>query len=682
MKTSKINRLLLALLVLSAACKQNATTDAGASAKGPFLDLAGRDTSIRAQDDFFSYANGSWFDQVEIPADQTGWGSFYTLYEENQKKTRTLLEEVAASKAAHGSTEQKVGDFYASAMDTATIEKLGFDPIKGELAKIDAIKNPQDLLDFMATQEYNRGGELISMGIYPDDRRSDINRLNLSQAGTGLPEKDYYFKKDAATKAIRDAYVKYITEIFTLTGETDKAKAEKRAMAILNLETEIAKSHKLPVEMRDPVANYHKYVIADLNKETPNINWTNFLSKMGIKADTVLVGQPEYYKSLSALLKSTPIEVLKDKLRFGLINDAARYLSSPFVNARFNFIKTLTGQPELEERWKRAASQTDNLLGELLGQLWVKKYFPPEAKARMLNLVNNLQIVYQKRIEQLDWMSPETKQKALAKLNGFLKKIGYPDKWEDYSDVNIDRGNYYQNVLSAQKHAWNKNLKKVEQKVDKNEWQMTPPTVNAYYNPSFNEIVFPAGILQPPFFSFDADDAINYGGIGAVIGHEMTHGFDDQGSQYDVNGNLTEWWTEKDRERFTQKAQVIANQYSGFTVIDTLKLNGQLTLGENIADLGGITLAYDAFKMTEQGKSDQKIDGYTPDQRFFMSWANVWRIKDRPEQLRMRISVDPHSPEKFRTNGPLMNFEPFYKAFSLKEGDKMYLLPEQRAKIW
>ncbi|NUN99184.1 MAG: M13 family metallopeptidase [Saprospiraceae bacterium] len=680
MKTIATHKLLLAALVLAASCKPS--TPPETEAKGPFLDLAGRDTSVRAQDDFFTYANGAWFNQVEIPADQTGWGSFYTLYEENQKKTRLLLEEVAAAKAPKGSVEQKVGDYYAAAMDTMTIEKLGYDPIKSELAKVDAIKTVQDLLDFIATQEYNRGGAFIGINVYPDDRRSDINRLNLTQAGTGLPEKDYYFKKDGATKAIRDAYVKYMVEIFTLTGETDQAKAGQRAAAILKLETEIAKSHKSPVELRDPIANYHKYVVADLNKETPNINWTNFMSKMGIKTDTILVGQPAYYKSLSTLLKSTPIEVLKDKLRFSLVDDAANYLSSPFVHAKFNFYKILTGQPELQERWKRAAAQTDNHLGELLGQLWVKKYFPPDAKARMLTMVNNLQIVYKKRIEQLDWMSPETKQKALAKLNAFLKKIGYPDQWEDYSDVTISRDNYYQNVLSAQRHVWNKNLKKVEQKVDKNEWQMTPPTVNAYYNPSFNEIVFPAGILQSPFFNFDADDAINYGGIGAVIGHEMTHGFDDQGSQYDADGNLTEWWTKQDRERFTERAGIVVSQYNGFKVLDSLNVNGQLTLGENIADLGGITLAYEAFKLTEQGKSDEKIDGYTPDQRFFMSWANVWRIKDRPEQLRMRINVDPHSPEQFRTNGPLMNFEPFYQAFGVKEGDKMYLLPKDSAKIW
>lgn len=607
MKTFTTNSLLAAVLLLAVAC--NPSPGPETAAKGPFLDLAGRDTAVRAQDNFFTYANGTWFDNVKIPADQTGWGSFYTLYEENQKKTKLLLEEVAAAKAAKGSVEQKVGDFYASAMDTVTIEKLSYNPIKGELAKVDAIKNVQDLLDFIASQEYNRGGVFVGMSVYPDDRRSDINRLNLSQSGTGLPEKDYYFKKDGATKAIRDAYVQYMTEIFLLTGETDKAKAGQRAAAILKLETEFAKSHKLPVELRDPVANYHKYLVADLNKETPNINWSNFLSKMGVKTDTVLVGQPDYYKSLSALLKSTPLEVFKDKVRFSLVDDAANYLSTPFVNAKFNFYKILTGQPQLQERWKRAASQTDNHLGELLGQLWVKKYFPPDAKERMLTMVNNLQIVYKKRIEQLDWMSPETKQKALVKLDGFLKKIGYPDKWEDYSDVTIARDNYYQNVLSAQRHVWNKNLKKVEQKVDKTEWQMTPPTVNAYYNPSFNEIVFPAGILQSPFFNFEADDAINYGGIGAVIGHEMTHGFDDQGSQYDAEGNLREWWTKQDRERFTSKAGVVVNQYNGFKVLDSLNVNGQLTLGENIADLGGITLAYEAFKLTEQGKSSEKIDG-------------------------------------------------------------------------
>ncbi len=681
MKISFKGTLVLLLLMQIIACKKTPTTEE-VEAKGSFLDLPGRDTSVRAQDDFFMYANGTWFRDTEIPADQTGWGSFYTLYEENQKKTKILLEEAAGANAAKGSVEQKVGDFYASAMDTATIEKLGYDPIRKELDKIELIKNARDLLDFMATQEYNRGGALFAIGVYPDDRRSDINRVNFYQGGTGLPEKDYYTKNDAKTKAVRDAYVQYMTKAFVLAGGGDSTTAKQHANAVLKLETAFAKSHKLPVALRDPVANYHKYLVADLNKETPNINWTNFLSKMGLQTDTVLVGQPDYYKTLSAQLKSTSIEVFKDKLRFDLIDGAANYLSTPFVQAKFDFNKVLSGQPQLPERWKRAAGQTDNYLGELLGELWVKKYFPADAKKRMYDLVDNLQIVYKNRIKQLDWMAPETKEKALVKLDGFIKKIGYPDKWEDYSDVTIDRGNYYQNILEAQKHNWRKNFKKVEKPVDKGEWGMSPPTVNAYYNPSFNEIVFPAGILQSPFFNFEADDAINYGGIGAVIGHEMTHGFDDQGSQYDAAGNLTEWWTKDDREKFTSKAKVIIDQYNGFKVLDSLKVNGQLTLGENIADLGGITLAYEAFKLTEQAKGKEKIDGLTPDQRFFMSWANVWRIKDRPEQLRVRITTDPHSPEQFRTNGPLMNFEPFYQAFGVKEGDKMYVKPEERAKIW
>lgn len=680
MRISLKSLLLGMSLILVFACKK--TEQPETTTAGPFLDLAGRDTTVRPQDDFFMYANGNWFNTIEIPADQTGWGSFYILYEENQKKTKDLLEEAAAAKANKGSVKQKVGDFYASAMDTATIEKLGYEPIKGELAKIDAISSAQDLLDFVASQEYNRGGAFFGMFIGPDDRRSDINRINFFQAGTGLPEKDYYTSNDAAKKTVREAYVNYMAQALQLIGESAEASNKNRAEAILKMEAALATSHKSPVELRDPVANYHKYVITELNKETPNINWSNFLNKMGVTADTVLVGQPEYYKALSAQLKSTPIDVFKDKLRFDLVDGAANYLNRPFVEAKFEFNKALTGQPQLSDRWKRVAAQTDNYLGELLGQLWVEKYFPPNAKERMLTMVNNLQTVYKNRIEQLDWMSAETKQKALEKLQAFMKKIGYPDKWEDFSDVTIDRNNYYQNVLEAQKHAWNKNLEKVEKPVDKAEWDMTPPTVNAGYYPSYNQIVFPAGILQSPFFNFEADDAINYGGIGAVIGHEMTHGFDDQGSQYDAAGNLTDWWTKEDRKKFMSKAQVVVDQYSGFKVLDSLKVNGQLTLGENLADLGGITLAYEAFKLTDQGKSNEKINGYTPDQRFFMSWANVWRIKDRPEQLQMRINVDPHSPEHFRTNGPLMNFEPFYNAFNVKEGDKMYKKPEDRAKVW
>lgn len=648
-----------------------------------FFDKSGMDTTVAPGDDFFSYANGGWIKKTTIPDDQTGWGSFNILYEGNQKKTKDILDEAAAAKSTKGSAEQKVGDFYASGLDSATIEKRGYEPLKPQLAQIAALKDYKDALRYMAADEANRGGELFGIYVGADDRQSTINRINFSQAGLSLPEKEYYTRSDDASKKIRTAFMGYVTRIFTLTG-VDSVSAKKKADAILAFETMLAKSHKAPADLRDPVANYHKLSVGELNKLTPAIDWKAFLTAMSLNdADTVLVGQPEYYRALANALPTMPMEVLKDRLAFGLIDGNASLLSNDFVTARFNFYnKTLNGQPVQPARWKRIARTVDGSLGELLGQLWVKKYFTAEAKERMLTLVNNLQKVYQERIQQLDWMAPETKKVALVKLDKFVKKIGFPDKWKDYSDVDVSRTTYFENVQSARKHEWRENLAKVNKSVDKTEWGMTPPTVNAYANPTFNEIVFPAGILQFPFFDKDADDAINYGGIGMVIGHEMTHLFDDQGRQYDAEGNLRDWWTKQDADKFTAKAKVVVDQYTAYTVLDNLHLNGRLTLGENLADLGGITLAYQAFKLTEQGKGSTKIDGFTPDQRFFLGYAQVWREKQRPEAERVGVQTDPHSPSKFRVNGPLTNFEPFYKAFDMKPGQKLYKTEGAMAKVW
>jgi putative endopeptidase len=407
------------------------------------------------------------------------------------------------------------------------------------------------------------------------------------------------------------------------------------------------------------------------------------LGNLDVKIDTVLVGQPKYFQALDALLKSQPIEVWKGKLKFDVLNGSANALSKSFRDARFEFFgKTLSGQKQQKERWKKMVATVDGDLGELLGQLYVEKYFPADAKKRMLDLVNNLQTVYHSRIEKLDWMSPETKKRAIAKLDAFTKKIGYPDKWKKYDDVVIDKGTYYKNIQSVERHNFKEMVSKLGKPVDKTEWGMTPPTVNAYYNPAFNEIVFPAGILQFPFFDKDADDAINYGAIGAVIGHEMTHGFDDQGSQYDKDGNLKDWWTMEDKTKFKAKVKVVVDQYDKYVVLNNVHVNGSLTTGENMADIGGLAIAYQAFKNTEQGKSDKLIDGYTPDQRFFLAFGQVWRIKNRDETMRMRINTDPHSPEMFRVNGPLSNMPEFYKAFNVKPGDKLYRAEADRVKVW
>jgi len=668
--------------MLGTACKQGDGKSTEPGARTVFFDKSGMDTTVRPGDDFFKYASGAWIKKTEIPASETGWGSFFTLYDDNQKNLHSILDEIIKKDHDKGSNEQKIGDLYQSGMDTLAIEKLGYEPVKPLLAKINAVKDSKQLLSLAADGFKDGDGFLFGFYVAPDDRNSSKNMAQFAQAGLGLPNRDYYFNSDEATKKIRTAYVTYITKLFTLSG-TDQATAAKNAAAILKLETEIAKSHSTPVELRDPVKNYNKFAFADIQKQLPDIDLKDIFKRMEVNADTILVGQPKYYKALNTLLKTQPIEIWKTKLAFEALNGASTSLSKSFRDANFDFYgKVLNGQKVPKERWKTMLSTVDNGVGELLGQVYVEKYFTPEAKRRMKDLVDNLQAVYKSRIEKLDWMSNATKEKALAKLNAFTKKIGYPDKWKKYGDIEISKDSYYKNLESIAKHNYKEMVEKVGKPVDREEWGMTPPTVNAYYNPSFNEIVFPAGILQFPFFDKDADDAINYGAIGAVIGHEMTHGFDDQGSQYDKDGNLKVWWTPEDAAKFKTKTQSVAGQYDKFTMLDNLHVNGNLTLGENLADIGGVAIAYQAFKNTPEGKGDKKIDGFTPDQRFFLSFAQVWRIKMRDEAARMRINTDPHSPAQYRVNGPLSNTDAWYKAFDVKPGDKLYRPESERVKIW
>jgi len=671
-----------AALLLLAACQNDKNHQATeADQRTVFFDTAGMDTTVKPGDNFFLYANGKWMKNEQIPKTETGWGSFYTLYNDNLKNLKNILEHAAKSSSARGTAEQKVGDFYASGMDSLTIEKLGTEPVKPLLSKIDAIKNDKDLINFIAEGFKNGEGDLLGFGIEPDDKISNKNALVFSQSGINLPERSYYLDQDDKAKKIRAEYVKYITKIFSLSG--DSVNAAKYADDILKLETAIATSHSTPVELRDPQKNYNKFAVADFQKQMPNIDFKSVLSKLGANTDSVVVRQPKYYQALSALIKSQPIGIWKEKLKFDALNASANALTKAFRTAKFDFFgKTLYGQPAQTERWKTMVSNTDRNLGELLGQLYTDQYFKPEAKKRMLELVNNLQKVYEDRIKKVDWMTPETKKKALEKLNAFVKKIGYPDKWKKYDDVEISKNTYYANLKSAEKHAYKEMMEKLGKPVDKTEWGMTPPTVNAYYNPSFNEIVFPAGILQFPFFAFNADDAINYGAIGAVIGHEMTHGFDDQGRQYDAAGNLKEWWTKDDAAKFKTKADKVVAFYNKFSLLDNQHVNGALTLGENLADIGGLNIAYDAFKLTKQGKSNDKIDGFTPDQRFFLAFAQVWRMKNRDESMRVRLKTDPHSPEMFRVNGPVYNMEAFYKAFNVPATAKMYVAPANRLGVW
>ncbi len=682
MKLSHLSFFALAILVASCDNSSSKPSSKDETKRSSFFDVKGMDSSIKPGNDFFTYANGAWIKATIIPEDQSGWGSFYTLYEDNQKALRIIIEDAAKSNASKGSIEQKVGDFYTAGMDTMAIEKKGMEPLKAVLARIDAVKDSKELVALMAKLHAEGHGHAL-MGFYVggDEKNSSKNIPIFYQTGLSLPEKDYYTKTDSASNAARNAMLDYAKKIFSLTG-ADSLMALKNAAAILALETNMAKSHRTPAETRDPQKNYNKLSVVDLQKAEPNVNWEAFFAEMKVKPDSINVSQPGYYAALNTLLTSQPIDAWKSKIKFGYISSNAPSLSKNFRDASFTFNKVFSGQKVESERWKKMVSRVDNGLGDLAGQLYVKKYFTDEAKTRMNELVENLQKAFAARILKNEWMSDTTKKRAIVKLNTFLKKIGYTSKWKNYDDVNINKDDFFGNVQSIRKHDLKESADKIGKDVDKTEWGMTPATVNAYYNATNNEIVFPAGILQFPFFDAKADDAINYGGIGMVIGHEMTHGFDDQGSQYDEKGNMNNWWSKEDNIKFKAKTVAVVKQYNAYTMFGNIHVNGELTQGENIADIGGLAIAYDAFKMTKQGKDTTKIDGFTPDQRFFLGFAQIWRIKDRDESMRTRLQTDPHSPEIFRINGPLVHFDPFYASFNVREGDAMYLKPENRVRIW
>lgn len=646
-----------------------------------YLSASDNDTTVKPGDDFYMYANGTWIKNAVISETESSAGGFTDLYLRTQKNLEDILKDLSGKSQSAGSIEQKVADFYASGMDSATIDKRGFEPVKPLLDRINSLKTSDDVLQFVADEQKANQNLVFALGAGADEKNSVKNILVLYQGGLGLPDRDYYFKTDAETQNVVNAYKNFLVQLFKMTGD-DSATAVKNMTANFELEKQMASSHRTNVELRDPQSNYNKMSVADINKQHPNLKWSQLLSNLSIKTDSVNMAQPAFYAKLNSLLTSASIDSWKSYLKAHVLENYAGNLSQPFVDARFEYIKTLTGQKKMKPRSERMVQTTDNMLGEALGQIYVKKYFTADAKKRMDELVNNLQTAFSVRIDKLDWMSDSTKQKAKEKMGTFLKKIGYPDKWRDYSKVNIAKDKYFENTVAAQKALYDYNINKVGKPVDKTEWGMTPPTINAYYNPTFNEIVFPAGILQFPFFDLSADDAINYGGIGMVIGHEMTHGFDDQGAQYDKNGNMQNWWSKEDNDKFKAKGESVVNLYNSFTVLDSLHVNGKLTLGENIADIGGLAIAYDAFKLTEQGKKNEKKDGLTADQRFFLSFAQIWKSKLKDESARYYINVDPHSPDKHRVNGPLMNFTPFYDAFNVKPGDKMYKPENERIKIW
>ncbi|WP_461138372.1 M13 family metallopeptidase [Spirosoma pomorum] len=646
-----------------------------------FIDPQNMDMSVKPGDNFYQYANGNWLKKNAVPASKTSWGSFNELRDKSLDAMKTLLEDATKS-TTKGRLYQMVGDFYASGMDSVTLEKQGFDPIKPELARIDKVNNKTAFLDELAYQRTQGNGMLFSFYVGQD--RKNVNKYlpQFGQGGTSLPDRDYYLKNDARSQKVRDAYRDNVTKMFTLIGE-EPTQASQDADVIVRLETALAKAQMARVEMRDPYKTYNKLTVAQLSQKTPGINWADQLVKYGVKGqDTVLVQSPSFYVAVDSLITATPVEDLRTYMRWNIVKGAAPYLSDAFVKQNFAFSRVLSGQKEQTPRWQRVSGLIDGTLGDLLGQLYVQRYFKPEAKQRMLTLVDNLEASYKEHIKNLDWMSDETKKRALNKLTSFKRKIGYPDKWKAYEGVNISRNDLYGNVKSVSKWSYNYMINRLGKPVDKTEWGMTPPTVNAYYSPVNNEIAFPAAILQFPFFDFEADDAINYGGIGAVIGHEMTHGFDDSGRQYDADGTLRDWWSKDDADNFKKRADQVKEQFFGFKVLDSIKVNGQLTLGENLADLGGLAIAYDAFKKTAQGKSKTKIDGFTPDQRFFLSWAQVWRINVLPETQAQLILTDPHAPGMYRCNGPVSNIDAWYQAFNIQPGDKMYKSKDERIRVW
>jgi len=641
--------------------------------------------AVKATDDFFMYANGEWIKNNPIPPTESAWGSFNELHDKNRALLHRILDSASALKALPiGSSGQLIGDFYASGMDSANIEKNGISPLQPDIDQINRIHNSKDVMATIAHLQRNGIFPLFGIMVDQDAKISNEYALYASQGGLGLPSKDYYLNKDGKSDTIRKEYLAHIVKMFELMGEpADKAAQDSKK--VMDIETGLAQASMSPVELRDPIASYNKMTMNEVIALAPEMDWDNYLREAGISPiKSIIVSQPLFFKKVGQDLAQVPMDDWKIYLKWHLIHNTARFLNNSFVQENFGFYgKKLSGIKELEPRWKRVQSMTDMALGDALGQEYVRIAFTSESKQKMLDMIHNLQAALKERIDHLDWMSPGTKAQANEKLKTLMVKIGYPDKWKDYAGLNIDRNAYVSNVMRSDSFEYQRNIKKLGHPVDRTEWGMTPPTINAYYNPSLNEIVFPAGILQPPFFDPKADDASNYGAIGAVIGHELTHGYDDQGRLYDAQGNLKNWWTKDDSANFVKRTQIVVHQFNHYKV-DDLHVDGELTLGENIADLGGLTIAYLAYKKSQEGKKDADlaINGFTPDQRFFLGWAKVWRSHETPEALRLLIKNNPHAPSNFRVNGPLSNMPAFYKAFDVKPGDPMMAPDSLRAQIW
>ena len=656
--------------------------------QNPPLDPKNMDTSVKPGDDFFRYANGAWIKRTEIPPEYSRWGAFNELIERNNDALHVIAEQASKTQVDPklAPETQKVGDYYASGMDEKTIDALRTKPLAEEFQRIDAIKDRAALLKAIAHLHTIGVGAFFEFGSGQDAKDSSRDIAQAVQGGLGMPDRDYYTKQDADMKQEREKYVAHVTKMLTLLGEPAD-KAAEDAKKILALETKLAEASRTRVQLRDPVKNYNKMDVRHLQDVTPDWNWSDYFKTIDlVESGDVNVQQPEFFKAANDLFRSTSLDDWKAYLRWHLINAAAPALSKDFVDEDFNFReRILRGTQQIKPRWKRVILSEDNDIGEALGKLYVGFYFPPEAKARALELVNNLKEALADRIKTLEWMDEPTKQEALKKLAAFTVKIGYPDKWLDYSLLQIDRGPFVVNALRANEFEADRDIKKIGKPVDRTDWGMTPPTVNAYYNSNMNEIVFPAGILQPPFFYANADDAVNYGAIGAVIGHEMTHGFDDEGRQFDAKGNLRDWWTPKSAEEFEKRSAAIVQQYNEYEPLPGLHVNGELTQGENIADIGGVKLAYAALQKALDKHPEErakKIDGFTPEQRFFLSFAAIWRQKIRDEDQKMRLTTDPHSPAQFRVNGPLSDLAEFQKAFGISDGSPMVRSADKRVNIW
>ena len=665
--------------LIAAATALLATMASAAEKSG--IELQYVDPAVRAQDDFFKHLNGKWLATAEIPAEMSSWGVFEKLFEDIQPQLRTIIEDSA--KSADSADKKRIGDFYASFMDEAHLEQLGIAPIQPELARIAALSDKKQLPALFAYHNRHNFAAPMDMGIHQDNKDSTKYVIDFVQSGLGMPDRDYYLKKDDAKMA--ETLAKYQATVEKMLALAGDGNAAANAKAVVAFETRIAQLHWSKVELRDPVKAYNKVPLAKLGELMPGFDWKTYLDGLGVsgKVDYVIVSQPSYLKALDKLLAETPLETLKPYFTWNVVRANAPFLGKDFVAANFEFYgKQLGGATEMRPRWKRGVSATESALGESIGKVYVEQHFSAANKARMEELVKNLLVAYKDSIDKLPWMSAKTKKEAQAKLAKFTPKIGYPNKWRDYSKLAIDRNDLVGNVTRATEFAVQRELDKLGKPIDRDEWGMTPQTVNAYYNPELNEIVFPAAILQPPFFDANADDAVNYGAIGAVIGHEISHGFDDQGAQYDGDGNLRDWWTKRDHANFKTKTKMLVKQYGAFSPVKGYKVNGELTLGENIADNSGLAIAYKAYKLSLGGKPAPVIEGFSGEQRFYQGWAQAWRAKSRNEALIRQVTTDPHSPEEFRANGSLRNQPGFYDAFGVKKGDQMYLAPKDRVIIW